>query len=183
MLKSHLPTLKVIRQEPEKDSLLKKLVSFVAIVTMFFAVAGFASAAQVSNVIITGSISSTFSVTITPSTVAGQLVLTNSTATTNLVIAAAEFATNKNSWTIGVYSLNGSKMLGSTGESFPYTFSLGDVVGMQNLTLGTSVAPITKVMTGKNPSLLKNLTISYIGNPLLQEGIYSDTIDLTISGD
>jgi hypothetical protein len=64
----------------------------------------------------------------------------------------------------------------------PYTFSLGDVVGMQNITLGTSVAPTNKVMTGKTPSLLENMSITYTGNPLLQEDVYTDNIFLTIAG-
>ena len=150
---------------------------------MAFAVASMASAAQVENVEIMGMISQKFSVIITPATVAGQLVLTETTATTDLVIAAAEFATNKNHWSIGVYSLNGGKLMGSTGESLDYTFSLGDVEGMQDLTLSTSVAPIYKSMVGKDPQFQKNMTISYFGDPLLQEGIYSDTIFMTISGD
>jgi hypothetical protein len=155
---------------------------FTAIFVLLFSLVGFASAVQIGEVSLSGTIMATFSVTITPATIAGQLVLTNSTITSNLVIAAAIFATNKNSWTLGVYSLNGSKLIGSTGESMPYTFSLGDVVGMQNITLGTSAAPTNKVMTGKTPSLLENMSITYTGNPLLQEGIYTDNIFLTIAG-
>lgn len=168
------------RREPEKECILKK---FVSIACVFFAVAGIASAVQLGDVAITGMISSTFSVTITPATTAAQLVLTNSTATTDLIIAAADFATNKHSWSIGVYSLNGSKLVGSTGEFLAYTFSLGDIEGMQNLTLATSAAPIYKIMTGKNPHLLEDMKITYVGDPLLQEGIYSDTIFLVIAGE
>ena len=170
---------KSTRLKPEQEFQVKKLVPLCL---MIFVFAGILSAAQVGNVILTGTIASTFSVVITPATASGQLVITDSKTTTNLVIAAAEFATNKNSWSIGVFSLNGSKLVGSTGEFLPYTFSLGDITGMQNLTLGTSAKPIVKVMTGKNPSLVKNLTISYIGNPLLQEGVYSDDISLILSG-
>jgi len=170
----------VNRHEPEKECILKK---FVSMACMIFAIAGSASAVQLGNVVVTGVISSTFSVTITPATAAAQLVLTNSTATTDLVIAAADFATNKNSWSIGIYSLNGSKLVGSTGESLAYTFSLGDIAGLQNLTLATSVAPIYKIMTGKNPHLMQDMKITYVGDPLLQEGIYSDTIFLIIAGE
>ncbi|MDX9827132.1 MAG: hypothetical protein RBT73_05240 [Spirochaetia bacterium] len=156
---------------------------FLSIVIIAFAAASMASAAQVENVAIMGTISQSFSVIITPATIAGELILTEATATTNLVIAAAEFATNKNHWSIGVYSLNGGKLMGSTGESLAYTFSLGDVVGMQDLMLLTSAAPIYKSMIGKDPQFEQNMKISYFGDPLLQEGIYSDTIFLTISGD
>lgn len=150
---------------------------------MAIAVTSMASAVQLENVVLSGTISQSFSVIISPALVAGQLILTETIATTDLVIAAAEFATNKNHWSIGVYSLNGGKLMGSTGESLDYTFSLGDVVGMQDLILATSVAPIYKSMIGKDPQFQQNMTISYIGDPLLQEGIYSDTIYLTISGD
>jgi len=150
---------------------------------MAIAAAGMASALPQANVFLTGSIAATFTVTITPATVAGELVLTSTTATSDLVIAAADFATNKNHWLIGVYSLNGSKLMGTTGESLEYTFSLGDVVGMQDLILGTSVSPTYKVMVGKNPQFLQNMTISYVGDPLLQEGIYSDSVFMTISSD
>jgi hypothetical protein len=156
---------------------------FSLILMMIFTFAGFASAAKAANVVLSGTVAATFSVTITPTAISGQLVITDPVITSNLIIAAAEFATNKNSWTLGVYSLNGSKLMGSTGESLPYTFSLGDIVGMQNLTLGTSITPVTKVMTGKNPSLIQDLKITYTGNPLLQEGIYTDTIYFIIGGD
>jgi hypothetical protein len=168
------------RQQSEKECILKK---FVSIAIMFFIAAGFASAVQVDSLVVTGSISQTFSVTITPSTAAGQLVLTETWETTDLVIAAAEFATNKNHWSIGVYSLNGSKFVGSTGESLAYTFSLGDIAGMQNLILSTALEPIYKSMTGKTPQFLQNMMITYLGDPLLQEGTYSDTIFLIISSD
>lgn len=156
---------------------------FLQIAIMSFAVASMASAAQLENVALSGSISQSFSVIITPATIAGQLILTETTATNDLVVAAAEFATNKNHWSIGVYSLNGGKLMGSTGESLDYTFSLGDVVGMQDLILSTSVAPIYKSMIGKDPQFQQSMKISYFGDPLLQEGIYSDTIFLTIAGD
>ena len=156
---------------------------FLSIMIMAIAVAGMASAAPQGTVFLTGMIAQTFNVTITPSIVAGQLILTETTATNDLVIAAAEFATNKNHWLIGVYSLNGSQLLGTTGESLAYTFSLGDVVGMQDITLGTSISPVYTAMTGKTPQFLQNMTISYLGDPLLQEGIYSDSITMTISSD
>lgn len=150
---------------------------------MFFVFSGFASAAKTADVAITGTIETTFSVTITPATVAGKLTLTSPVATTNLIFASAEFATNKNKWSIGVYSLNGSKLVGSTGEFLPYKFSLGDIVGMQDLTLGTAVAPITKSMTGKVSSLIKDLKITYTGDPFLQEGVYTDTVYFNIGVD
>ncbi len=82
-----------------------------------------------------------------------------------------------------MYSLNGSKLVGSTGESLAYTFSLGDIVGMQNLTLGTSTMPTRVSMKGKESGLILNLKITYTGDPLLQEGVYTDSIFFNIGSE
>lgn len=147
---------------------------------MLLAFVGSASAAKTATIVITGTIAATLSVTITPASIAGNLLFDNPAITTNLVVGTAEFSTNMNSWNLGVYSLNGSKLMGPSGEFLSYKFSLGDIVGMQDLTLGTSIAPITKVMTGKNPRLVKDLKITYTGNPLAQSGVYTDTINFTV---
>ncbi len=157
---------------------MKKLV-----LICLFAVAagGLATGLTNGSIALSGTVASSLDVVVTPAPAASTLDLI--TTQTALTIGSAKFTTNRGSWAIRVYSTYGSKLTGAV-DSLSYTFTLGSLGSLQNVTLGAGAGNATvQTMTRKTSKNgdTYSASISYTGASNLTEGSYTDTIIIAIA--
>ena len=99
------------------------------------------------------------------------------------IATATEFCNNQKGYSIWLYSLNGSKLLGNQGEvnpdSIPYTIGYGTTAAKYTLTTtGQKIATIPN-RTGADGAP-NDVTISFDGSDYLYADTYSDTLFFSI---
>lgn len=151
----------------------------VVAVLLGMALIGGAWAAQSGNIALSGTVGQNLAVVVAAGGSYNALDL--SASKTDVAIGTASFTSNMaGSWVIKVYSANGSLLKFGTTDQQAYTFKLGALSSLQNITLGTAASKTTQSMSGKVTNQSYDATISYtIGT--LTEGTYTDTIYIEIA--